>query len=346
MTLVASDAWGRPGRGGGGARPGSAGAGGAGAAGSRPNAGNAGGPKAKTPSGKLGGGQGNVGQGNHGKNSGARLNNPNGQFGKGSSNVQRATNQQLQDFLGQKADGPKSGDFQRDAKGTRSPEQFQAQASQIQSNVQGRASDLFTPQWYAQHPNAWQATHPHADAWAVATAASVAAWVGTAAYGGGSDTIIVDSGNTTESTESTDESASDEDASEPSFQSVTDALAATDSTQLLPLGVFALAQDGQTEPTTLIQLAVDKQGQISGSYYDLVSDNGTPVAGQLDANTQRAAWSAGENSKNVFAASVDTLTGDSGPVTLHMPNGKTQDWNLIRLKQPAGQTQPAAANSR
>ncbi|MEX2185574.1 MAG: hypothetical protein WD875_02225 [Pirellulales bacterium] len=359
MALASSDALGRPGRGGGGgARPGGAAGGGSRPGGTQPgNRPTGGGPKINSPGGKfggnpggkLGGGQSNAGPGGFNKNPGGKFNdNGQGQFGKGAVSGQRPTNQQLQDFLGKNADAVKSGDFQRGDNAqqhtAQSKEQFQAQASQLQSNVQGRADDLFTPQWYAQHPNAWQATHPHADAWAVATAASVAAWVGTAAYGGGSDTVIVESGNTGEATEATEEPADSGDTAATGPQNFTSTNEANDPTQWLALGVFALAQDGQTEPTTLIQLSVNKQGQLNGSYYDLVSDSGTPVGGQLDAGTQRAAWTVGENSKNVFTTSVETLTGDSGPVALHLSNGKTQDWNLIRLKQP--EPKPTSPNSR
>lgn len=352
VGLVCGEAWGRPGRGGGCGAPRGGAAGGArpsgGPTGGRPSTG---GPKVNSHGGNVGGNAGgfnggkvNGGQGGFNKNAAGNFNNNlKGQFEKGAASGQRPSNQQLQEFLGGKSEALKSGERQRGENFAQNKEQLQAQASQIQANVQGRADELFTPQWYAEHPNAWQATHPHADAWAVATAASVAAWVGTAAYAGGSDTVIVESGGTGEATEATEQPV-DEGATSPTGFENNSETAANDPTQWLTLGVFALAQTGQAEPTTLIQLSVNKQGQINGSYYDLVSDNGTPIGGQLDVNTQRAAWTVGENSKNVFATSVETLTGDSGPVTLHLPNGKTQDWNLIRLKQQ--ESTPASTSAR
>jgi hypothetical protein len=325
IALAAGDVWGRPGRGGGGApgsRPG--GAGGAssqrgsnagGHQGNRPSTGNA---KINSP-GKLG------------NNAGSNFSNKfNGQFDKGNFSSQRPNSRQLEQFLTGKGESLKAGEFTRGDKAALSKEQFQAQASQLQSNLQSRADDLFTPQWYAEHPNAWQATHPHADAWAVATAASVAAWINAAAYAGGTDTVVVESGTSDTAPEATEEPTS----SEATGTTDAAAIAASDPSQWLSIGVFALAQTGQSEPTTLIQLAVNKQGQLNGSYYDLVSDNGTPVSGQVDTNTERAAWTVGENSKNVFATNIETLTADNGPVTLHLPNGKTQNWNLIRVNKP------------
>lgn len=329
---IAADALGRPGRGGGGGGPRPGGAGGGarpgggnigGGSGARPNAG---GSKSTAPGGNLGG-QFN---GGFNKNAGSP-GNLGGQFGKNQFNGQRPNSQQLQQFLGgdakSKAGEFKNGEFTRGENAAQGKEQFQAQASQIQSNVQARADDLFTPQWYAEHPNAWQATHPHADAWAVATAASVAAWVNAAAYAGSGDTVVVESGTSEETPKST------EDATATGTTTPTSVPATNDPSEWMTIGVFALAQTGQTEPTTLIQLAVNKQGQLNGSYYDLVSDNGTPVSGQVDTTTQRAAWTVGPNSKNVFATTIETLTSDNGPVTLHLPSGKTQNWNLVRVNK-------------
>lgn len=338
MALAAGDACGRPGRGGGpaGGAPGGAGprAGGA-AGGNRPAPSNNGGAKINAP-GKQNAGPNNFGPGNFNKNpTGNATNKLNGQFDKGAFdknnfNGQRPGNDQLQEFLGGTGEAVKSGEFTRGEKATQGKEQFQAQASQIQSNVQGRANDLFTPQWYAQHPNAWQATHPHADAWAVATAASLTAWVGSAAYSG-TDTIVVESSTTEEGT-TTDETTTDETTT---TGTTTTNSVATDPTEWLTIGVFALAQTGQTEPTTLIQLSVNKQGLLNGTYYDLVSDNGTPIAGQIDTTTERAAWTVGPNSKNVFTTTIETLTSETGPAKLNLPGGKTQDWNLIRVNKPA-----------
>lgn len=331
---IAGDALGRPGRGGGGGpRPGGAGGG------ARPSGGNVGGghgarpsggsPKASAPGGNLGG----QFSGGLNKSAAGGPGNVGGQFGANQFNGQRPNSQQLQQFLGgdgakAKAGEFKSGEFARGEHAGQGKEQFQAQAREIQSNVQARADELFTPQWYAEHPNAWQATHPHADAFAVATAASVAAWVGTAAYAGGGDTVVVESGTTEETPEATEDAAA-------TGTTPTIVPAATDPSEWMTIGVFALAQTGQTEPTTLIQLAVNKQGQLNGSYYDLVSDNGTPVSGQVDTTTQRAAWTVGPNSKNVFATTIETLTSDNGSVTLHLPNGKTQNWNLVRVNKAA-----------
>ena len=64
------------------------------------------------------------------------------------------------------------------------PQKFQSRNGEFHENAQNKRSSFkngaqpFTAEWYADHPAAWQYTHPHADAWAVASAAGVAAWLG------------------------------------------------------------------------------------------------------------------------------------------------------------------------
>lgn len=219
----------------------------------------------------------------------------------------------LQQFLGENAGS--IGD-RRNGQGW---EQFQAHADQVRSNLQNRADDLFTPAWYLDHPYAWQATHPYADAWAVATAGAVAAWLGASAA-----TTSDSSGGTASTTEAATES------SPQPTDAAASSLAAQASGDWLPLGVFALVH-GNSEPNTILQLAINKQGAIGGTYYDLVADSGQSAQGTLDSKTQRAAWTVGSNKSAVFAASVEALTSDTGTVTLHFPSGKSQQWNLVRV---------------
>ena len=56
---------------------------------------------------------------------------------------------------------------------------------------------MFTLAWYRDHPNAWHLTHPHADAWAIATMATVAGWVGLAVQPAGyvyNSAVVYDDG--------------------------------------------------------------------------------------------------------------------------------------------------------
>jgi hypothetical protein len=191
---------------------------------------------------------------------------------------------------------------------------------------------LFTPAWYAQHPNAWKFAHPHADAWAVATFGAAAAWVGITAQ----PIVTYET-----STASDGEPASTEEAAREATELATSETATEGSSEWLPLGVFALAPQGQTDSNAAVQLALDKQGAVRGSYYDLLSDSSKPIQGALAKKSQRVSWYIGENQNVVFETNIDNLTQDEGTATVYTGNGRAQKWSLVRLKPATGTSAPA-----
>lgn len=55
----------------------------------------------------------------------------------------------------------------------------------------------------------------------------------------------------------------------------------------LPLGTFALTTDKQdTEPNRILQLAVDKQGIVSGTMYNTQTEESQAIQGSVDKETQ------------------------------------------------------------
>ena len=111
----------------------------------------------------------------------------------------------------------------------------------------------------------------------------------------------------------------------------------------LPLGVFAITQDGQSandEPTMFLQLAVSKQGIIAGMFQNTTSGTIKSVEGMVDKETQRAAWTAEGESRPLMETGLGNLTQDTAGVLVHFDNGDTQRWLLARLNNPQ---QPAPA---
>jgi hypothetical protein len=104
-----------------------------------------------------------------------------------------------------------------------------------------------------------------------------------------------------------------------------------------PLGVFALVQNDQSEPSYIIQLAVNKVGVLGGNYTDLVSGTTLPVHGCVDKRSQRVAWTVGSNKATVGETGMYNLTQDESPALIHIGKDKTQQWLLVRLKQPEDQ---------
>ena len=63
-----------------------------------------------------------------------------------------------------------------------------------------------------------------------------------------------------------------------------------------------------------------------------------PIHGAVDKKTQRR-LDRGANTTTVYDAGMSSLTKDEAPLLIHVGKGTTQQWLLVRLKQP---DQPAA----
>jgi hypothetical protein len=105
----------------------------------------------------------------------------------------------------------------------------------------------------------------------------------------------------------------------------------------LPLGVFAITQDGQSEgvdPTMFLQLAVSKQGVLAGSLRNTVTGDVKPIEGAIDKATQRAAWTVSGQTRPIMETGLGNLTQDTTPALVHFADGSTQQWLLVRMDQP------------
>jgi hypothetical protein len=111
----------------------------------------------------------------------------------------------------------------------------------------------------------------------------------------------------------------------------------------LPLGVFAVTQDGEsagTDPTMFLQLAVSKQGIITGTFQNTASGIVKSVEGMVDKETQRSAWTPIGESRPLMESGITNLTQDTAGVLVHFANGDTQQWLLTRLKDPTAAGAP------
>lgn len=109
----------------------------------------------------------------------------------------------------------------------------------------------------------------------------------------------------------------------------------------MPLGVFALTQDGQptgTTPSVYMQLAVDKSGVLAGTLYDSGTNKTQQLEGMVDKKSQRAAWGVVGKQRPIIETGVYNLTQDSSPALLHFADGQTQQWLLVRLPDPSGES--------
>lgn len=102
----------------------------------------------------------------------------------------------------------------------------------------------------------------------------------------------------------------------------------------LPLGVFALTKPGQPKSDVSVQLAVSKQGVIRGNYTDSASNQNQVIQGSIDKQTQRVAFTVGENTENVFETGLYNLTKDEAPCLMHLGSDRTEQFLLVRLQNP------------
>jgi hypothetical protein len=107
----------------------------------------------------------------------------------------------------------------------------------------------------------------------------------------------------------------------------------------MPLGVFALTQDGQASgatPTLFMQLAVNKQAVISGTFCNKATNQTQQLEGAIDKASQRAAWCVVGQQRPIVETGLANLTQDEAPALVHFADGQTQQWLLVRLKDPQG----------
>lgn len=107
----------------------------------------------------------------------------------------------------------------------------------------------------------------------------------------------------------------------------------------LPLGTFAvLRPDGDTTPSQTLQLAMDKNGSISGVLFNLSEETSTPIHGSLDRATQRVAFGLGDGSGLVAETGIYNLTKDEVTLLVHKEGEKPQTYTLVRFDSPPTDT--------
>jgi hypothetical protein len=111
----------------------------------------------------------------------------------------------------------------------------------------------------------------------------------------------------------------------------------------MPLGTFAIsASEKDVDPNRVLQLAVDKQGVVSGTLYNTETDDAQTVQGQVDKDTQRVAFRVGESEDLVAETGLYNLTQDEVPLLVHFGADKTENYLLVRMEQPEEETQAPA----
>ncbi len=197
--------------------------------------------------------------------------------------------------------------------------------------------------WYTDHPGAWFAAGWAAgSAWNWCNWGSIWPWFGYAGYDSYAP-IYYDYGtNVTYNDGSVYVNNQPVGTSEEYYQQAANYASAgqqdvSSDGDWLPLGVFALTRDESQHATGTLQLAVNKQGIIRGNYTDSLASQPLTVKGSVDKKTQRVCFTIGDDQTNIVETGLYNLTKDEAPALVHLGKDRTQQWLLVRLKQPEGQ---------
>ncbi|WP_437229515.1 hypothetical protein SH661x_001484 [Planctomicrobium sp. SH661] len=197
--------------------------------------------------------------------------------------------------------------------------------------------NAYSDAWHADHPDAWApAAYASGNAWAAADYTAVANHVGyvnanPAVYNYGANVAYQDGNVVVNGQNAGTAAAYSQQASDLAANGYN--AAANENDEWLPIGVYGLVRDENQHPQSTLQLAINKQGVLRGNYHDTLADSTLPVHGSVDKETQRAAWTVGENSNFIMEAGLKNLTSGEASTLIHK-NGETVRWWLIRLQQP------------
>jgi hypothetical protein len=116
----------------------------------------------------------------------------------------------------------------------------------------------------------------------------------------------------------------------------------------LPLGVFSVTRQGANQATELMQLAVSKDGILSGTLLNQQTGQARPLQGMVEQATQKAAWTFADSPTDalVVETSLYNLTAPECTALAHLDAVNTEVWQLVRLQQPqppAGAAAPVGA---
>lgn len=104
----------------------------------------------------------------------------------------------------------------------------------------------------------------------------------------------------------------------------------------LPLGTFALTREAVNDSQAMLELAVNKQGVLAGTYYNQATQVSRSLEGMLDQASQRAAigFADGMNADVVLETGIQNLTQDQAPALLHQGQDRSGPILLVRLQAP------------
>jgi hypothetical protein len=176
---------------------------------------------------------------------------------------------------------------------------------------------LYGSGWYGNHPGAWAAA-----GWAAGAAWNAASWNTAGAWCGYANTYptYYDYGNNVTYQDGNVYMNGQDNGSAADYYNQASTLASTGAEadapsdgEWLPLGVFAASKQGETGSHITIQLAINKAGILRGNETDTDADTTQPIQGSLDKQSQKVAFTIGDDTSRVVETGLYNLTKDESP---------------------------------
>jgi len=104
----------------------------------------------------------------------------------------------------------------------------------------------------------------------------------------------------------------------------------------MPLGVFALGQDEAqaTFSNIFVQLTINKDGDLEGTYYNATLDQTHSIEGEVDGETQQAVWKITDDPEApIMMTGAYNLTQEMCTIQVRFPDNSEQTWVMVRLKK-------------
>lgn len=209
-----------------------------------------------------------------------------------------------------------------------------------------RASNWFNDGFFSQHQYHPNYYNGNANLWAAAGWATAAGWMGLNTLDGGYPAYYYDNNDELiylSPQDATTYSSPPQQYSQPYQNSQTYQSYSQPSTQSttvqgdwLPLGVFAIGADADQAAYSnmVIQLSLNKDGKIAGTYYNSATDQTYPIEGSVDKTSQQAVWQLSDKPESPVATTgLYNLTQDMADIRVYFPDGSEQQRVLVRLNQ-------------
>ncbi|MDO4551171.1 MAG: hypothetical protein Q4C96_07975 [Planctomycetia bacterium] len=112
----------------------------------------------------------------------------------------------------------------------------------------------------------------------------------------------------------------------------------------MPLGVFALLEEKDAQETDYaIQLAVNQEGVLSGTFFNQKTNKNFPIQGRVDSETQRVAFIIQGADDTVFETGIYNLVQKQTSILVHLDKNETKTAYLVRLEAPEDESGAATS---